>query len=66
MNFNIYEGMDRYKAKLPPFIPVGEDAAENPDKEGSGEQNPAATNWTVFSPNVLRGPLDKDTDYRLQ
>jgi hypothetical protein len=63
MSFNMYEGMDRFTAKLPPLIPVGEDAQENPREEGSGEQNPAASNWTVYSPNVLRGNLDNDEDY---
>lgn len=49
-------------AKLPPLIPVGEDAPEQPDEE-SGQQNPADSSWTVYSPNVLRGNLDNDKDY---
>ncbi len=49
-------------AKLPPLIPVGEDAPEKPD-EDSGQQNPPDPSWTVYSPNVLRGNLDNDKDY---
>jgi hypothetical protein len=63
MNFNMYQGMDHFMAKLPPLIPVGEDVPENTEKAGSGEQNPADGSWTVYNPNVLRGNLDNDKDY---
>jgi hypothetical protein len=63
MNFNMYQGMDHFMAKLPPLIPVGEDVPEDTEKAGSGEQNPADGSWTVYSPNVLRGNLDNDKDY---
>jgi hypothetical protein len=49
-------------AKLPPLIPVGEDPPEDTHEE-SGQQNPAEGNWTVYSPNVLRGNLDNDKDF---
>jgi hypothetical protein len=62
MNFNLYSGMESVMGKLPPYIPVGEDAPEKPDEE-SGQPNPAGPSWTVYSPNVLRGNLDNDKDY---
>lgn len=49
-------------AKLPPLIPVGEDPPEHMDEE-SEQQNPADSNWTVYSPNVLRGNLDSKKDF---
>ena len=66
MNFQTYDNPS-VEGTLPTYIPTGEapyDSETNhPDTGSRSHQKPAGDQWTVYSPNVLRGNLDSDKDH---